>query len=49
MPFFRSIKVFTGMLFRPDDLWESNDDVIKEISFLSVGVKKSVFVFVSDR
>ena len=34
------------MLFGPDDLWESNDDIIKEISFLSVGVKKNVFVFV---
>ena len=30
------------MLFGPDDLWESNDDIIKEISFLSVGVKKNV-------
>ena len=37
------------MLFGPDDLWESNDDIIKKISFLSVGVKKIVFVFVLDR
>ena len=37
------------MLFGPDDLWESNDDIIKAISFLSVGVKKNVFVFVLDR
>ena len=49
MSFFRSFKIFTGMLFGPDDLWESNDDIIKEISFLSVGVKKNVFVFVLDR
>ena len=49
MPFFGSFKIFTGMLFGPDDLWESNDDIIKEISFLSVGVKKNVFVFVLDR
>ena len=37
------------MLFGPDDLWESNDDIIQEISFLLVGVKKNVFVFVLDR
>ena len=37
------------MLFGPDNLWESNDDIIKEISFLLVGVKKNVFVFVLDR
>ena len=36
------------MLFGPDDLWESND-IIKEISFLSVGLKKNVFAFVLDR
>ena len=35
------------MLFGPEDLWESN--IIKEISFLAVGVKKKVFVFVLDR
>ena len=49
MSFFGSFKIFTGMLFGPDDLWESNDDIIKAISFLSVGVKKNVFVFVLDR
>ena len=37
------------MLFGPDDLWESNDDIVKVISFLSVGVKKNTFVFVLDR
>ena len=37
------------MLFGPDDLRESNDDIIKEISFLPVGVKKNVLVFVLDR
>ena len=37
------------MLFGSDDLWESNDDIIKEILFLSVGVKKIVFVLVFDR
>ena len=33
------------MLFRPDDLCESREDIIKDISFLSVAVKKKVFVF----
>ena len=47
MSFFRSFKIFTGMLFGPEDLWKSN--IIKEISFLTVGVKKKVFVFVLDR
>ena len=37
------------MLFGPDDLWASNNDIIKEISFLSVGVKKNVIVYVLDR
>ena len=37
------------MLFRPDDLWESNEDIIKDISFLAVGVKKNVFLYVFDR
>ena len=49
MSFFRSFKIFTGILFGPDDLQVSNDDIIKGISFLSVGVKKNVFVFVMDR
>ena len=34
------------MLFGPDDLCDSKEDIIKDISFLSVGVKKKVFVFV---
>ena len=34
------------MLFGPDDLYESREGIIKDISFLSVGVKKKVFVFV---
>ena len=37
------------MLFGSDDLWESNDDIIKEVSFLSVDIKKNVFVFVLGR
>ena len=45
MSFFNSFKIFTGMLFGPDDLWESREDIISDISFLSVGVKKKVFVF----
>ena len=36
------------MPFGPDDLWESNEDIMKDISFLSVGVKKNVFVFALD-
>ena len=46
MSFFSSLKIFTGMLFGPDDLYESREGIIKDISFLSVGVKKKVFVFV---
>ena len=34
------------MLFGVDDLCEFSEDIIKNISFLSVGVKKKVFVFV---
>ena len=34
------------MLFGPDDLCESREDITKDISFLSSGVKKKVFVFV---
>ena len=37
------------MPFGPEDLWESNDDIIKEIPFLSVGVKEKVFLLVLDR
>ena len=33
------------MLFGPDDLWESREDIIKDISFLSVGVKKKDICF----
>ena len=44
-----SLKTFTGMLFGPDDLHESREDIIKDISFLPVKVKKKVFVFVKDR
>ena len=46
---FSGVLIFTGMLFGPDDLRESNNDIIKEISFLPVGVKKNVLVFVLDR
>ena len=49
MSFFRSFKNFMGMLFGPDDLWESWEDIIRYISFLSMEVKKNVFVFVLDR
>ena len=34
MSFFSSFKIFTGMLFGPDDLCESRVDIIKDISFL---------------
>ena len=29
------------MQFEPDDLYKSREDIIKEFSFLSVGVNKS--------
>ena len=29
-------------------MWESSEDITKDISFLSVGYKKKVFVFVFD-
>ena len=45
MPFFSSLKFLQKMLFGPDDLRESREDIISDISFLSVGVKKKVFVF----
>ena len=38
MSFFSSFKIFTGMLFGPDDLCESREDIISDISFLPVGV-----------
>ena len=37
------------MLFGLDNLWESSEDIIKDISFLTAGVKKNVLVFVLDR
>ena len=37
------------MLFVPDDLYESRGDIMKDISFLSVGVKKKVFMFELNR
>ena len=46
MSYFSSFKTFLRMLFEPDDLCESREDVIKDISFLSVEVKKKVFGFV---
>ena len=46
MSYFSSFKTCLRMLFGPDDLCESREDVIKDISFLSVGVKKKVFGFV---
>ena len=49
MSFFRSFKIFTDILFGPDDFWESSEDIINYILFLSFGVKKNVFVFVLDR
>ena len=36
-------------IFRPDDLWESSEDIITDISVWSVGVKKNIFTFVLDR
>ena len=37
------------MLFGTDDLWQSSEVIIKDVSYLSVGIKKNVFVFVLDR
>ena len=34
MSFYSSFKIFTGMLFGPDDLCESRVDIIKDTSFL---------------
>ena len=45
MSFFGSFKIFTGMLFGPDNLGGSREDIISDISFLSVRAKKKVFVF----
>ena len=30
------------MLFGPDDLWESSEDTIKDVLYLSVGFQKNV-------
>ena len=49
MSVFGSFKIFTSMLFGLDNLWECSEDIIKDISFLTVGVKKNVLVFVLDR
>ena len=49
MSVFGSFKIFTSMLFGLDNLWESSEDIIKDISFLTAGVKKNVLVFVLDR
>ena len=45
MSFFSSFKIFTGILFGPDDLREWREDIVGDISFLSVGFKKKEFVF----
>ena len=49
MSVFGRFKIFTSMLFGLNNLWESSEDIIKDISFLTVGVKKNVLVFVLDR
>ena len=46
MLFFSSFKIFTGMLFGPDYSCEYRIDILRDISFLSVGGEKKVFVFV---
>ena len=40
MSFFSSFKIFTGILFGRDDLCESREDIISDISFLSVKSRK---------
>ena len=44
MSFFSSFKIFIGMPFGPDELRKSRED-IKDISALSVEVKKKMFLF----
>ena len=44
MPFFSSFKLSSGLLLGPDDFCQSKEDIIKHISFLSVGVKKGICV-----
>ena len=36
--FFRIFKIFTGMLFGPDNLWEPSEDITNDASLLSVGI-----------
>ena len=49
MPFF-SFKIFRGMLFGPDDLWEYSGDMTKRyFIFVSRSSEEYVFVFVLDR
>ena len=44
MPFFSNFKIFTRKLYRPNSLCESREYIIIDISYLSVGFKKKVFV-----
>ena len=44
MPFFSNFKIFTRKLYRPNSLCESREYIITDISYLSVGFKKKVFV-----
>ena len=37
------------MLFGPDDLWESSEDITNDISFLPSGDKKNALVLVLYR
>ena len=46
---FLGILKFSGVLFGPDDLWESSEDITNDISFLSSGDKKNAFVLVLYR
>ena len=46
---FLGVLKFSGMLFGPDDLWESSEDITNDISFLSSGDKKNAFVLVLYR
>ena len=39
----------TIMSFRPDDLWERSEDIIKDVAFLLNLVREHRFVFVLDR
>ena len=47
MSFFSSFKFFTGMLFGPDDLWESRENIISDISiFVSWSQEKGICVWI---